>query len=108
MTEAEAKTKWCPHARVVAASKTQAFGAANRAAIMRDERRPDDIEINYSPEHSRCIASACMAWRWNPTADQVKAVREAFETHIQDAVRLARAEQRPAVDGYCGLAGAPR
>src|SRR5262245_17964371 len=45
MTEAEAKTKWCPMSRV------RLIG-------------PDDGARNFG-EASRCIASACMAWRWS-------------------------------------------
>jgi hypothetical protein len=49
MTEEEAKTKWCPFARVLDGS------AAAVAAVNRDA---DDSE-----DWPTCIGSACMAWR---------------------------------------------
>ena len=54
MTEAEAKTKWCPHA---VASHTDPRGASGYA---RDELGlPADTFIHA------CIGSRCMAWRWS-------------------------------------------
>ena len=44
MTEAEAKTKWCPFVRIA--------GVRHPAA--------------------QCIASACMAWRWTMTPEEAK------------------------------------
>ena len=74
MTEEEAKTKWCP-----------------QAGPSRFERRDE-----------RCIASSCMAWRWNePWTSQTE------EGHGGDIViRLKRKPGEPKL-GYCGLAGAP-
>jgi hypothetical protein len=57
MTEEQAKGKWCPFARV-------------------------DIDSG-----NRCIASACMAWRWAGTASQYP--------------------RKAGVPGFCGLAGRP-
>jgi hypothetical protein len=65
LTEEQAKTKWCPFTRV----GEQASGAA--------ENRPDGS--------FNCIASNCMAWRW-------------------EAGSLVASVSRP---GYCGLAGYP-
>jgi hypothetical protein len=61
MTEAEAKTKWCPMARVI-------WG---QAAVNRE------LFDGSAPTTCLCLASQCMAWRW--------------DTHK---------------DGQCGLAGA--
>jgi hypothetical protein len=78
LTEAEAKTKWCPFARVALFPRDQAFGPAwNRL-------RTDDAQSTY-PSEARCIASACMAWRWVGTKSHKSA-----NGH-----------------GYCGLAVAP-
>ena len=82
MTEDEAKTKWCPYARLVSGG-----GAGfNRAA-------PPDIDA--APMISVavcCIASECMAWRWEPSDGD-----------------MARQYNNPNADrhGFCGLAGRP-
>jgi hypothetical protein len=56
MTEAEAKKKWCPHARAKADQDLDC--AVNRAG-----HGPDPECI--------CLASACMAWRWGEAAADV-------------------------------------
>ena len=53
MTEEEAKTKWCPHARVVLPAGGYASG-----------NRFDDSQPNPDYMESRCIASDCMMWKW--------------------------------------------
>lgn len=54
MTEDDAKTKWCPHARVVtyAADGEPLMTATNR------------VSGGVLRAGSDCIASACMSWRW--------------------------------------------
>ncbi len=57
MTEDEAKTKWCPLVRLVGFKDSIAEGTSwNRA--------PDDPDGQQSPG-TKCIASACMAWRYD-------------------------------------------
>lgn len=73
MTEDEAKTKWCPFARVLSSLQ---HGIGNR----------DVRGGSYSPG-ALCIASACMAWRWDVEG------ATANETHYSST------------HGYCGLAG---
>jgi hypothetical protein len=68
MTEDEAKTKWCP-----------AFRGNDHGV-----NRPLDLDTNALM--GRCIASACMAWRWD-------------YPHVQ----TNKPEER---EGHCGLAGA--
>lgn len=103
MTEDEAKTKWCPHARVLN------WGLADlESDIKRDTNSPDDpYEFRSYPainreftkstdqesareyanwEGSRCIGSDCMMWRQTIAAMPLNE-------------RLA--------EGYCGLAGKP-
>jgi hypothetical protein len=49
MTEDEAKTKWCPHARVLDGSPPGGAGV---------NRKGPEAGVY-------CIASGCMAWRWS-------------------------------------------
>ena len=79
MTEDEAKTKWCPFVRVSIATGGQDTYAVNRIAKL------DDKDLVGNTPGTRCIASECMAWRWNP------------EGHIPNKGK----------QGYCGLAGKP-
>ena len=78
MTEDEAKTKWCPFARVTI-----------RDDIADSWNRFED-GIEAAVDGSHCIASNCMAWRWGkkPSADGVLFVED--REH-----------------GYCGLASRP-
>ncbi len=69
MTEDEARELWCPFARVVYPATDDSAGH-NR---VRDKTVPS--------ENSYCIASGCMAWRWEWSGN----------------LRLDT--------GYCGLAG---
>lgn len=83
MTEAEAKKRWCPFARVVQyAGDWHPPAAGNREAM---QAFPD--ELNGA---TVCIASSCMAWRWET---------EPFPNHQPG-------ETGPSAgSGYCGLAG---
>jgi hypothetical protein len=69
MTEADAILRWCPFA----ASRSAQYGAKTTAFIIDGESAP----------RTTCVASSCMAWRWD--------VRSAVEKLSQ---------------GHCGLAGA--
>ena len=103
MTEGEAKTKWCPFVRAKFASTSDA-PSCNR------EMGPQTVE-NVNPwllAGSRCIASACMAWRNTgvitvPHLDGEPLPEGAL---IHPAGRPV--EHRPTRTGYCGLAGAPQ
>lgn len=84
MTEDEAKTKWCPFARIICDSidgKTH-VGPFNRMTL---NTKPDETRI---PPSGNCIGSDCMAWR------------------IKD-YGLDK-ENNPVPYGYCGLAGISR
>jgi hypothetical protein len=109
MTEDEAKTKWCPFARV--GSGASGLGSMNRDALPADD--PKLITRN-----TRCLASACMAWRWSE-AKRTAAFLEAVQRHMaaqpkpnfNTAVQAVYAEtggQFERVEGHCGLAGAPQ
>lgn len=69
-SEAEAKNLWCPMAR--------ANNVAETAAVNRNANGEGD-GLCY------CIASACAAWRWEPTWD-------------------GSGEVKYTERGYCGLA----
>lgn len=90
-TEDEARTKWCPFARVpvVVATPDQSCPAAsgNRATTMDDE--------------CNCIASDCMAWRRG---------KDAWLTSGGKVIQQADCEPECGYghwvkQGYCGLAG---
>lgn len=92
MTEDEAKTKWCPFARVGAADHEAHRNppyVVEGIALNRVETR-DQIGL---PAGSLCVASTCMAWRWLPETEWVLADPN---------------EPAPVRGGYCGLAGASR
>lgn len=82
-TEDEAKTKWCPFARV-------AFSWGEGGSIFDGEgATPMATTVNRGRNLSAdtlCIASACMAWQWEP---------EDEERPLSD--------QRATTRGYCGL-----
>ena len=126
MTEDQAKTKWCPFARVVTAQVASevVFHPANRAAIRYDDGR---LEINDNPEHARCNGSACMAWRTShtergPIVERRKAEPLSRKPEGDDwgyeAIDPARSStggewvrwdrDRSETHGFCGLAGAPQ
>lgn len=81
MTEDEAKTKWCPFVRLVAADQEQ------EKLVYSGNRLLDPDSGKIHTKGALCIASACMAWRWD----------------------IDKNRAGPDVDhGYCGLAGVPR
>lgn len=57
MTEDEAKTKWCPFARVGAPVDSIAAGCSTN-------RWPGDDSVGPGSPYL-CIAADCMAWRWS-------------------------------------------
>jgi len=81
MTEDEAKTKWCPHARI----------EINR--VPATDNPKDPLAGVY------CIGSECMAWRWG---ERLETEREAY----MRGTDLRRTLQST-TDGFCGLEGKP-
>ena len=80
-TEEEAKTRWCPFARVV---ESGAVNSYNRSLS------------SDCPPAARCIGSACMAFRCAAVTNYGQPVvdengDQVFSSHA----------------GYCGLAGKP-
>ncbi len=96
ITEAEARTKWCPFVRVREPDHYSGFNdstigtAVNRAAPKSREL------VNQS---LLCVASECMAWRWH----------EKYTTHAHDDGQdiYPRARDETPTHGWCGLAGSP-
>lgn len=78
MTEDQAKTKWCPMVR----TGMVAGMAVNHHVDMQPH---GDGVYNQT----RCIASACMLWRWLQSPPANKTSKEV----------------NPIWQGYCGLAG---
>ena len=100
-TEAAAKKLWCPFARVWNdaefyeddATFVRQAGVFNRMPWFGNDRPSSHNEKANS--HTLCIASECMAWRWD------RAVSEAeFSKQAEDG-------QPRAPKGYCGLATDP-
>jgi hypothetical protein len=89
MTEDEAKTKWCPHARIE--------GDGRNMEIMNGHTGPAVF----------CIGSACTAWRWErATSDAPSCVRyPGDEGSAADAHGFWYRNGKPT--GFCGLAGRP-
>jgi len=80
MTEEEAKTKWCPFARVLDwGAAAEGFAAPNR---WHDGMHTGKI--------ANCIGSACMAWR--------------LEYRVQT---IGDKTTSVLIGGFCGLAGKP-
>ena len=128
VTEEEAKTKWCPFARVLPcdqvqeAEKRPTLVARLQTYYNRIARTSgDNTTLDPPNESTSCIASACMAWR----QAQSRCVAEQTLPEDQQLVGASHDEARAAgwVDsysvgyprhwskfepqGYCGLAGTP-
>lgn len=88
MTEAEAKTKWCPNARI-------AVHAGSGGATC--NRHPQDSVA----EDTLCRASACMFWRWDAGSSE-----RARAPAVLPSQRAAlSALSAVPTEGYCGQAG---
>jgi len=103
MIEQEAKTKWCPYARV--------RGFATEAAVNRPFKGlpSDHVDADIPDVDCRCIGSACMAWRWddvpNPAyADYRKRRAGMMSMGYEEAPDPTIKSD---TDGHCGLAGKP-
>jgi len=62
VTEDEAKTKWCPFARIVAG-----HNEGGNIRVTAPQAPFNRIDVHEAPPDffagAKCIASACMAWR---------------------------------------------
>src|SRR5689334_11287401 len=93
LTETEAQTKWCPFARC------SVFNDGEMNAPSFNRLRGHDAKAD-SPVEARCIASACMAWRWGRDANGDVAYQR---TPVKDSP--GHFDNAP--QGYCGLVGRP-
>lgn len=90
LTEEEAKTKWCPHARVTSTDYTgKQMPGHNRVIDASDDGQGWDIRDDFT---NKCIASECMAWRQWPSSQSITS------SSVGTIVTTT---------GYCGLAGKP-
>lgn len=90
LTEEDARTRWCPFARLsMSEDAVEGNHASNRfeAGTMGHRR-------------TRCLASECMAWRWAEVAGTGTPVLD------EEAPARVRFEPNPDRKGRCGLAGA--
>jgi hypothetical protein len=106
MTEDEARVKWCPYAMTVGGEMTRTGAAipAQGGAFNRIAHK--DTNGFTVPVATKCIASACMAWRWR------KIPNPAWK---DDSMLGGYPRENPysreptgidsTTDGYCGLAG---
>lgn len=93
MTEDEAKTKWCPFARV--GSEKTGIGSINR-----------DWAIVEKTMAANCIGSTCMAWRWRMVANPEWQPENPMALYPARNHYSATPQGVPSkTDGYCGLAG---
>jgi hypothetical protein len=91
MTEAEAKTKWCPNARAAV------YAGAAAATV---NRYPDPRTIE---DLCRCIGSRCMFWRWD-SGSSARARAAAVAQRPTEKAAAMSADATP-TEGYCGQAG---
>lgn len=133
MTEIEAKTKWCPMARVIDVQAFNCIGKGNeeqekaRSAVLRPHNREyrNDSNEDYdstdaiessAEEKFKCIGSACMMWRAhtgtiskNRLYTTIPGVGPITAENIENFLiesGIVVSDGMP-VHGYCGLAGKP-
>lgn len=83
-TEAAARVHWCPFVRFSgAATATDQAWATNRGG-------------GHGENAFYCLASDCMAWRWDLTPEQSASRNKGATTEQSEA------------KGHCGLAGSVR
>ena len=107
MTEDEAKTKWCPHKRVAIIKHDWSEITTGHNQIELD----GEPGLTKDAVHYRCIASACMAWRWNEGIHFWGNAAGGFCSTVGDENPpegfVIRKGSKDSLDGYCGLAGRP-
>lgn len=106
-TEDEAKTKWCPEARVAvplqdksltSAREFFAAVAANRVGLSDQVVMTDGDDAKMNPKSARCLASECCMWRWL----MVNQHGTGASLNMDGTLKFTTVNPR----GYCGKAGA--
>jgi hypothetical protein len=97
-TEAEAKTKWCPHARVIVGR----ILSQDTHTITNPQSPHNRVSFGAggqaTPGGSHCLGSGCMFWRWAGWLNRSSGcVASHCPEEDRDGDRL----------GYCGAAGRP-
>ena len=107
MTEQEAKTKWCPFARVTWQTDATSWNRVQDGAGNVDEGTGNAC---------KCLGSDCMAWRATkgdeePLIEAVRRYRNENGASLKDAKEYVETHpeyRRGTPDGgFCGLAGKP-
>ncbi len=95
MTEEQAKTKWCPFARIFPAGDFWQSSNGRDMTVLQASLAEGDLG-----NLSRCIGSACMAWRWEELGG--------FERLLdRNTPQVWVKSGNSTTDGHCGLAGKP-
>ncbi len=96
-TEEEAKTKWCPFARIAAIATLNGTAAPTNIPTYNRLLRAfeDNSAKDIRDTSCNCIASECMAWRWTDWQKEIIAAGGYDQTE--------KPTEQPM--GYCGLAG---
>jgi hypothetical protein len=99
MSEEEAKTKWCPFVRATTNNGTASWNRGSDAPLEASE---------LITRSTRCIGSACMAWRPSSAA-YARNIETGVISNVPVAYIDASKEEfvNIIVGGYCGLAGKP-
>lgn len=107
LTEAEARTKWCPFARVLVSKDLTATGLPLVAAAV---NRFGDEETKLEMAVGLCLGSKCMLWAWGDLEWEIshedKALAPASEGWVRAPVQTLLANwrrQRPDRKGFCSL-----
>lgn len=108
LTEDEAKTKWCPFARMLLVDEINGTRHATTPAISGFNRTGvQGCGSNSDQAESRCVGSACMAWRWS-VRPGLYDKDNPENGPLERGVTYAPHEWfRKEGSGYCGLAGRP-
>ncbi|MBP2290760.1 hypothetical protein [Azospirillum rugosum] len=91
LTEKDARSKWCPHARHTAIVTD---GGEREIGVVAANRGYSDGEEIEDKEDVFCKASDCMAWRWS-------------YSHGLDDVGIDKDYYTREKMGYCGAFGKP-